>query len=54
MNQPPAMVTENDPAISLLQPMSGANWIEFHTTIFKKFPSASPPLCGKMEKCSIP
>ncbi|HXB60005.1 MAG TPA: hypothetical protein VNU95_10590 [Candidatus Acidoferrales bacterium] len=38
MRQLLAMVTENDPAISVLQPMSGINWIEFHTTIFKKFP----------------
>jgi hypothetical protein len=38
MKQPPAMVTENDPAISVLHPMRGTNWIEFHTSIFKKFP----------------
>jgi hypothetical protein len=54
MKQSPAMVTENDPAISVLQPMSGTNWIEFHTIIFKKISSASPRLCGKIEKCSIP
>jgi len=38
MKQPPATVAENDPAISVLKPMSGINWIEFHTTIFIKFP----------------
>ena len=54
MKQQPAMVTENDPAISVLEPMNGTNWIEFHTSIFKKISSASSLLYGKMKKCSIP